>query len=381
MNKIDEMIRELCPEGVKRVKLGEVAEIIRGNRVTKKQLLPEGLYPVISGGVTPMGFLNEYNREENVITIAQYGTAGYVDFQKTKFWANDVCYSLFPSETIKNQYLFYVLKWKQDYLYSIRNTDATPFSLPIDYLRNVEIPLPPLAIQQEIVSILDSFSSLQSKLEEELAVRQKQMEFYREKLLTFDKDDNSVKWMKLGEVGTIVRGNGLQKKDFVESGIGCIHYGQIYTRFGLFADKTLTYVDETLADKLTQVYTGDVVMACTSENVEDVCKSVVWLGKERIVTGGHSAVFKHNQNPKYIGYCFTTNSFQEQKRKYAYGTKVIDIKMDKLAVISVPIPPLSRQQEIVSTLDTMSSLIDKLKEEIELRKKQYEYYREALLSF
>ncbi len=79
-----------------------------------------------------------------------------------------------------------------------------------------------------------------------------------------------------------VRGNGLQKKDFTESGVGCIHYGQIYTHYGIYADKTKTFVSEDLAASLKQVETGDIVIAVTSENLEDVCKCVAWLGKERL---------------------------------------------------------------------------------------------------
>ena len=89
---------------------------------------------------------------------------------------------------------------------------------------------------------------------------------------------DGVEYVPLSSIGTIKRGNGLQKKDFVKTGIGCIHYGQIYTKFGLFTDKTLTYVDKELAEHLLHIEKGDLVIACTSENVEDVCKAVAWLG-------------------------------------------------------------------------------------------------------
>ena len=192
---------------------------------------------------------------------------------------------------------------------------------------------------------------------------------------------DGVPMVALGEIGSLIRGNGLQKKDFVDQGIGCIHYGQIYTRFGLFTDKTLAYVSESLANKLTQVESGNLVIACTSENVEDVCKCVAWLGDKTIVTGGHAVVFKHSQNPKYIAYCFTSEDFQTQKRKYAFGAKVIDIKIDKLASIQIPLPPLPIQQRIVEILDKFTSLVSSLDSEIALRQKQYEYYRNKLLSF
>lgn len=192
---------------------------------------------------------------------------------------------------------------------------------------------------------------------------------------------DGVEYVPLSSIGTIKRGNGLQKKDFVKAGIGCIHYGQIYTKFGLFTNKTLTYVDKELADHLLHIEKGDLVIACTSENVEDVCKAVAWLGDDSIVTGGHSCVLHHNQNPKYIAYFFQTESFQRQKRKYAYGTKVIDIKPDSIGKIEIPLPPLPVQEEIVRILDAFTELQAELQAELQKRKQQYNYYRDNLLAF
>lgn len=186
---------------------------------------------------------------------------------------------------------------------------------------------------------------------------------------------DGVEYVPLSSIGTIKRGNGLQKKDFVKAGIGCIHYGQIYTKFGLFTNKTLTYVDKELADHLLHIEKGDLVIACTSENVEDVCKAVAWLGDDSIVTGGHSCVLHHNQNPKYIAYFFQTESFQRQKRKYAYGTKVIDIKPDSIGKIEIPLPPLPVQEEIVRILDAFTELQAELQAELQKRLQQYEYYK------
>ena len=379
MAKIDDLLQELCPDGVEYAPLGCCANVVRGERVTKKQLLEFGAYPVISGGVSPMGFLDKFNRKKDTITVAQYGTAGYVSFQEKDFWANDVCYSVYPQDNLLNKYLWYYLKSKQEYIYQIRNTDAVPYSLPPEKLKLVQIAIPPLHIQQHIVEVLDTFTDAISNLEEELALREKQFEYYREHLLSFEKE--VVDWKSISELGQIIRGNGLQKKDFVQEGVGCIHYGQIYTKFGLSTSYTLSFVDAKLADKLTKIDPGNLVIACTSENVDDLCKSVVWLGNTTIVTGGHACVLKHKENAKYIGYCFTSNSFQSQKKKFAYGTKVLDIKKEKLGEIKIPVPSLERQQEIVEILDTFEAMIANIKEEIALRTKQYEYYREKLLSF
>ncbi len=103
--------------------------LFRGKRVTKKEILDKGKYPVVSGGIGFMGYLNEYNREENTITIAQYGTAGFVNWQNQKFWANDVCFSVIPKETLINRYLYYVLTNMQNYLYSISNRSAIPYRI------------------------------------------------------------------------------------------------------------------------------------------------------------------------------------------------------------------------------------------------------------
>ncbi|GAA8591389.1 hypothetical protein HpDR64_07200 [Helicobacter pylori] len=189
MNKIERLLHTLAPKGVEFRKLGEVCEIIRGKRVTKKEILDKGKYPVVSGGIGFMGYLNEYNREENTITIAQYGTAGFVNWQNQKFWANDVCFSVIPKETLINRYLYYVLTNMQNYLYSISNRSAIPYSISSNNIMQITIPIPPLEIQQEIVTILDQFSILTTDLQAgilaEIKARKKQYEYYREKLLTF----------------------------------------------------------------------------------------------------------------------------------------------------------------------------------------------------
>lgn len=193
-----------------------------------------------------------------------------------------------------------------------------------------------------------------------------------------------MEWKTLGEIGTLKRGNGLQKKDFTQSGVGCIHYGQIYTFYGTFAHKTKSFVSDDLAPRLTKVNYGDIIITTTSENVSDVCKAVAWLGNE-IVTGGHAAVLTHNENPKYISYCLQSDFFFKQKKKFARGTKVIEISTNQLAKIKIPVPDRTAQDYIVRKLDSFDELINDLfvglPAEINARKKQYEYYRNKLLTF
>ncbi|RVY40781.1 restriction endonuclease subunit S [Helicobacter pylori] len=143
------------PSNWQRVRLGDIAEIKRGVRITKNELDVFGKYPVVSGGVGFLGYTNNFNRYENTITIAQYGTAGYVNFQKNKFWANDVCFCVYPNKNvIKNIFLYYFLKVNQNYLYEISNRNATPYSISKDKILDFEIPLPPLNEQIAIANIL-----------------------------------------------------------------------------------------------------------------------------------------------------------------------------------------------------------------------------------
>lgn len=183
----------------------------------------------------------------------------------------------------------------------------------------------------------------------------------------------------LGELGELVRGNGLPKADFTDSGVGAIHYGQIYTYYGTWTTRTLSYVAPDTAARLAKVDPGDVIITNTSENLEDVGKAVAWLGSEQIVTGGHATIFKHHQDPKFISYWLQSPSFQSQKKKLASGTKVIDVSAKQLAEVRVPVPPLEVQREIVRILDTFSELEAQLEAELEARRVQYAYLRQLLL--
>ncbi|MBS9431645.1 restriction endonuclease subunit S [Photorhabdus hainanensis] len=200
---------------------------------------------------------------------------------------------------------------------------------------------------------------------------------FMEKLL----DGVEVEWKSLGEVGEFIRGNGMQKKDFIETGFPAIHYGQIYTRYGLSADKTFTYISEDLANKLRKANKNDLLLATTSENDEDVVKPLAWLGGEAVISGD-MMLFRHDQDVKYLAYYFQTEAFQTQKRKYINGAKVRRVSKDDLAKIVVPIPKkLDIQTEIVRILDAFTELTAKLTAELTARKKQYNYYRDQLLSF
>ena len=255
---------------------------------------------------------------------------------------------------------------------------VTRFNVNRMRFADIEIPLPPLNIQKEIVSILDSFTSLIGKMKQEVEMRKKQMEYYREKLMA---PQTNWKIKTLGEIGTFTRGNGLQKSDFRVKGFPCVHYGQIHTYYNTCIYKTKSFCEEDLAKKLQKASYGDLLIATTSEDVKACCKAAVWFGAGDVAYSGDSFCYSHDQDPKYMAYLFQTEMFAKQKQKAATGAKVIRVSGESMASFSFAFPPLVQQRQIASILDSFETYISKLEKMIELRQKQYEYYREKLLTF
>ena len=155
------------------------------------------------------------------------------------------------------------------------------------------------------------------------------------------------KWIKkcLGEVGTFKRGGGFQKSDYVEHGIPCIHYGQIHTKFGPFISSHITEISLDLEVKTKFASKGDLIIAITSEDAEGSCKSTAWLGDYPVAVGGHAAIFNHSMNPLYMTYFFKSAMFNHAKMEYVHGTKVVEMRPDDIAKISIPYPPMSLQEQ------------------------------------
>ncbi len=168
-------------------------------------------------------------------------------------------------------------------------------------------------------------------------------------------------YKKLGEVGSFIRGGGFLKRDFVENGIPCIHYGQIHTILGSVTKEHLTSIPEALRTKTRFASKGDVIFAITSEDVEGSCKCTAWMGDYDVAVGGHAAIYKHRLNPAYVSLFAKSPVFNKAKEEFVHGFKVMEIKPADIAKIEIPVPPLSEQQRIVSRLDAAFSHIDELK--------------------
>ena len=385
MTHLEQLIQDLCPNGVKRYKLKEIAELKRGVVISKDYINEHaGEYPVYSSQTENngcLGYIDTYAYDGTYLTWTTDGAnAGTVFYREGKFNITNVCgLVIVTNPQISVKYLYYILSITAP---KYVNRGMGNPKLMSNVMQELQIPLPPLAVQSEIVRILDEFTLYKSELAAELAARLQQYEYYRDKLLTFD---DTVKRVKLGEVGEFIRGNGLQKKDFVDEGFPCIHYGQIHTYYGTFTTKTKSFVANPLYSKLKKAHTGDLIIATTSEDAEGVCKAVAWLGKEDVAVSGDAYIFRHSQNPKYMAYLFQTEQFLKYKKKAATGTKVVRVSGENMAKFEFAIPSLEVQERIVSILDRFDKLCHDIREglpaEIELRQKQYEHYRDKLLTF
>ena len=259
---------------------------------------------------------------------------------------------------ISPEYLYYALSSDSFFSYSMQHAKGAKMPRGSkDAILNYQIPIPcpsapgkSLAIQSEIVRILDKFTELTAELTAELSMRKKQYNYYRDQLLSFDTEDVPHLPMGQKDIGEFIRGGTFQKKDFMDAGVGCIHYGQIYTYYGTYTKKTKTYISAALAKKCKKAQKGNLIIATTSENDEDVCKAVAWLGSEDIAVSSDACIYKHNLNPKYVSYYFQTEQFQNQKRQYITGAKVRRVNADNLSKILIPVPSMEVQERIVSIL-------------------------------
>jgi len=284
-----------------------------------------------------------------------------------------------PTKLIQSQYLMYSLQCLTRKL-NAESKGGAQKGIYLKQLSNIQISVPSIPEQTRIVGILDTFTASIENLKKQIVERRKQYEYYLNQLLGFEgKDDNEIKcW---GEICDIIKGSGVQKVDFIENGRGCIHYGQIYTHYGSFTYATNRFVSEEVFKKARKASKGDIIMTDTSENVEDICKSVAYLGDDDIAVSNHALIIKHKQNAKFLSYSTQTNSFFRQKRKFVVGVKVSGIKPEHLDQIKIFLPSLKEQSRIVAILDTFETSIANLKAQLKQREKQYEYYRNKLLTF
>lgn len=362
MSRLEELIQRLCPNGVTFKPLNEIASVKRGERITKNDLVEDGLFPVMSGGTKFMGKISKYNREPHTITISSYGAAGYVDFITEKFWANDVCLSILPFQNINNKFLYYYLKSKETYFYS-KTTKAIPDHIPTEIINDLNIPVPPMEVQLEIVRILDKFTEFTAELTAELTARKKQYEYYRKMLLTFD--ENIITFKELKATNNLLRGKRLTSRDLDPKGRYFVYHGGTeplgkYNNFNRNKDSVMII------------------------NVGASAGMVGYSNEEFWSSDGCFCLEHSNQYlNKFLYYFLLTKEkyLQSKVRKAGIPT------LDNSIVERVMIPEINKeqQQRIVDILDRFdvycNDITQGLPAEIKARQQQYKYYRDKLLTF
>ena len=396
MSRLDALTKELCPDGVPFLPLGEcvLANLGGGTPSRSRSEYWNGDIPWASVGdvtattlamtstrqsITPVGLESSSSNRVPAgwVVVAVKIAPGAMRVVEREVAINQDLRGLLLTEAVDPYFLTYYFK-----TLNVVGNGTIVKGITNQALLRIRVPVPPLEVQHEIVRVLDQFAQLEAELEAELEARTRQYDYYLNEMLRFEA---TVRRLPIGDFAVLVRGNGMPKTDFTAMGTPAIHYGQIYTHFGTWATETKSFVAPATAARLATVEPGDIVITNTSENLEDVGKAVAWLGDATAVTGGHATVIKHDENPKFLAYYFQTQEFHSAKRKHATGTKVIDVSARGLAKIEVPLPARSEQDRLVAILDDFDALVNDLSiglpAELAARRKQYEYYRDKLLTF
>ena len=356
-----------CP--VEWKELGEVCSVNKGKQLNKNLLIDDGLYPAYNGGQTYSGRTNDYNVEANTIIVSQGGaSAGFVNFVETKFWANAHCYYILPDETqVKNRFVYHFLKMNQKYLMDFQHGAGIP-ALKSDKLTKLLIPVPPIKIQDKIVQILDKFTNYVTELTSEFTSRKKQYSFYRDKLLLFEDDVYQVEWKTLGEVAENLDN---MRKPVAKGGRSL----GIYPYYG--ASGIVDYVDSFIFD-------GDYLLISEDGANLVVRKTPIAFsisGKTWVNNHAHVLKFDNIINQKFVNYYLNYLDLSP----YITGAAQPKLNQQNLNNIKIPYPSLEIQSRIVQVLDNFDMVCNNLNiglpKEIELRQKQYEYFREKLLTF
>ena len=394
MSKIDDLIKELCPNGVIIKELIEVAELVMGTSPSgstisnKKEIGIEFHQGKTYFGSEFIKCSNLYTSKpikfalENSIILSVRAPVGSSNFTNRKISIGRGLASLTGGENLLTRFLYYFLN-ENIQLLKNRSNGSTFEAINTNNIKSLPIPVPPLAIQEKIVEILDKFTRLEAELEAELEARKAQYSFYRNQLLAFE--NKKVEWKSLGEIGTFTRGKRFVKTDMIEEGFPCLHYGEMYTHYNIFATESKSFISPELAKKLRVANPGDVVIVSAGETIEDIGKGTAWFGDSDIVTHDACFAFKSPLNPKYVSYFLRTRLFHDQIKKHISSGKISSINAKGLAKAEIPVPSMEEQERIVKILDKFDALVNDisigLPAEIKARRQQYEYYREKLLTF
>lgn len=356
LNYIEKLVAELCPDGVRYVSLGDISNIKRGKSLTKKNTLP-GSVPVIAGGRAPAYYHSTSNRQGPVVVVAGSGAyAGYVSYWEKDIYVSDA-FSIEPKDVsmVNIKYIYYWLSSQQNKLYRLKSGSGVPHVYPRDFSKLIT-PLPHLTLQNKIVDILDKFTKLEAELEAELAARRAQYEYYRNSLFENLSGGGSE------ILGNLVKiKNGKSYKGFNSGDI------PVYGSGGI-----MTYVDRS-------AYSGPSVLIPRKGSLGNIfyVDTPFW----NVDTIFYTEINREKVTPKYLYHALQVQNLSELNT--AGG--VPSLTQTVLKRVRIPLPSLTEQERIVKILDKFDALVNDISSglpaEIEARRKQYEYYRDRLLTF
>jgi len=385
MSRVDALLAELAPDGVVYRRVADVAEVGTGSS-DRKDANATGHFPLYVRSKDVL-WSSSYEFDEDAIVIPGEGGIGEIfHYVSGKYALHQRAYRIsFRASDIDSRYAFYYFSVQFKRFILQKAVSATVTSIRKPMISDFRIAVPPLEVQREIVRVLDQFTQLEAELEEqleaELEARRRQLEHCLDSLFS----SVDFKRVRLGELGIFTRGRRFTKADVVEKGIPSIHYGEIYTDYGVAASVAISHVRPELFSQLRFAQPGDVVIASVGETVEEVGKAVAWLGEEQVAIHDDTFKFRSELNPKFVSYCLQTSEFHAQKNKYVARAKIKRLSGSDLARIAIPVPSENVQTEIVEVLDKFDARAHDLSigllAELAARRKQYEYYRDKLLTF
>lgn len=361
-------------------KLGDVCKVLRGKRLTKAQLNEDVGYPVLHGGSSPMGYYKEFNRKANTTVIVNTGNAGSVFFYDKVFWSSDACFSLYPDKILIDKYLYLYVYGCEHILKGKIRAGAMP-TIDAKAIEDLIIPIPSLSEQTRIVGILDTFTAAIENLKQQIAERRKQYEYYRDELLDLEGKEG-VEMKTLGEIGKCITGATPSTKEssYWEKGTipwmssGEIHQGVV--------TKTASFITQNGYDnastKMLPKNTVVIALAGQGKTRGTVAITAIKLCTNQSLCG--IVINDETILNKYVYFYLQTRYNDLRRISSGDGTRGgLNLKM--VGSYPIPIPTIKEQSRIVSILDTFEASIANLEAQLKEREKQYEYYRNQLLTF
>ncbi len=387
MSRIEELIKEKCPDGVSYKSISEVCHIIAGGDAPKGHMSDEKTdeyaIPIYSNGIGDnalYGYTDEAKIFEKCVTISARGTIGWAALRTEPFYpiVRLICAVPKNSEEIVAEYLYFFMQ-----TLSFQVPDGGIPQLTVPMIAKKEVPIPPIEVQQEIVCILDKFTELEAELQAELDARKKQYEYYRDKLLNFG---DNVEYRSLGDSCYIKARIGWQKLNkseylsegdyYLVTGVNITKANRVNFDECYFVSKERYEMDVNI-----QLQNGDIII--TKDGTIGKVALIEEMDKPAVLNS-HLFVIRDitgKLNHKFLLYVFLSNYFTRFVEGNKTSGTIAGLNQATMVKFNIPFPSLDEQERIVEILDKFVQLIERLTKEIEIRHKQYEYYRDKLLTF